>query len=99
MMRNIDSGRPRWISMAIMVCLLAGCHAGALGQEVTSAVPAVEAIPRTAVSHSETQHELLNRLRRMEERLDQVTKHNEELAREVQELKSANRDQSQRFPP
>ena len=34
----------------------------------------------------------------MEERLDQVTKHNEELSREVQELKSLNREQSQRLP-
>ncbi len=35
----------------------------------------------------------------MEQRLDQVTKQNEELSREVQELKAVNRDQSQQFPP
>ena len=34
----------------------------------------------------------------MEERLDQVTKQNEELSQEVEELKSANRNQSQQFP-
>jgi phosphate-selective porin OprO/OprP len=35
----------------------------------------------------------------MEQRLDQVTKRNEELTREVQELRAVNRDQCQQFPP
>ncbi len=68
-------------------------------QEGSPPVPPVDALPRPAVSPSDTQQELLDRLRRMEERLDQVTKQNEELSREVQELRSVNRDQSQQFPP
>ena len=57
-------------------------------------------LPRAAISPSDPQLELLDRLRRMEERLDNsVTKQNDELSREVQELKSANRNQSQQFPP
>jgi hypothetical protein len=35
----------------------------------------------------------------MEDRLDRVTKQNEELSRELQELRALNRDQSQPFPP
>ncbi len=99
MTRIIGSSRARWISMMTLVWTLAGWRAGASGQEGSTPIPPVDALPPTAVSPSDFQQELLDRLRKMEERLDQVTKQNEELSQEVQELKSANRDQSQQFPP
>ena len=70
-----------------------------MGQEGSPPVSPVDALPTTAVSPSNAQQELLDRLRKMEQRLDQVTKQNEELSREVQELRSADRDRSQQFPP
>jgi len=98
MMRNIDPGRPRWISTAILGWTLAGWYAGAMGQEVPPSIPPIADPPRTAVPSPDVQRELLDRLRKMEERLDQVTKQNEDLSREIQELKAVNRDQSQEFP-
>ena len=99
MMRTFESGRLRWISMAIMGWTVAGWHGGAMGQEGSPPVPPVDPLPRSAVAPADLQQELLDRFRRMEERLDQVTKQNEVLSREVQELRSVNRDQSQQFPP
>jgi phosphate-selective porin OprO/OprP len=99
MTRTIESSRARWISTMTLVWTLAGWCAGAMGQGGSSPVPPIDALPPTAVSPSDSQRALLDRLRRMEQRLDQVTKQNEELSREVQELKSVNRDQSQQFPP
>src|SRR5262249_31813995 len=99
MMRIIGPGRIRWISLVILGWTLAGRSAGAMGQEGSPPVPTGDPLPREAVSPSDPQRELLDRLRRMEERLNQVTKQNEELSREVQELRAVNRDQSQQFPP
>ena len=98
MMRIIDSGRLRWISMVILGWMLADWPAGAMGQEGSPPVPPADALPRAAVSPSDAHQELLDRLLKMEQRLDQVTKRNEELSREVQELRAVNRDQSQEFP-
>ena len=99
MTRIIDSGRIRWISMVLLGWTLAGHCTDAMGQEGSPPVAPDDPIPPTAVSTSEPQQELLDRLRKMEQRLDQVTKQNEELSREVQELRSMNRDQGQQFPP
>ena len=71
---------------------------GAMGQEGSPSVPQAGALPRAAVSPSDAHQELLDRLLKMEQRLDQVTKRNEELSREVQGLRAVNRDQSQEFP-
>jgi phosphate-selective porin OprO/OprP len=85
--------------MITLVWTLGGWCAGAMGQGESPPIPPVAALPSSAVSSSNVQEELLDRLRRMEQRLDEVTKQNEELSQEVQELKSANRNQSQQFPP
>ncbi len=85
--------------MMTLAWTLAGWCAGAMGQGGSPPIPPVDALPSTAVSPSNVQQELLDRLRRMEERLDQVTKQNEELLQQVEELKSANWNQSQQFPP
>ncbi len=85
--------------MMTLAWTLAGWCAGAMGQEGSPPIPPVDALPSTVVSPSNVQQELLDRLRRMEERLDQVTKQNEELSQQVEELKSANWNQSQQFPP
>jgi phosphate-selective porin OprO/OprP len=84
--------------MVILGWTLAGWHAGAIGQEGSPPVPPVDPLPRAAVSPAGPQQDLLDRLRKMEDRLDQVTKRNEELTREVQDLRAVNRDQSQVFP-
>ena len=97
-MRIIESGRLRWLSMAIIGWTLAGWYAGAMGQEGSPSVPQASALPRAAISPSDAHQELLDRLLKMEQRLDQVTKRNEELSREVQELRAVNRDQRQEFP-
>ncbi len=99
MVRIIDSGRSRWLSMMTLVWTLAGWCGGAMGQGGSPPIPPVDALPPTAVSPSNVQQELLDRLQRMEQRLDEVTKQNAELSHEVEELKSANRNQSQPFPP
>ena len=66
---------------------------------MTAPDPAVAPIPSSVASPSDPQQELLDRLRKMEQRLDQVTKQNEDLSREVRELKALNQNQSQQFPP
>jgi phosphate-selective porin OprO/OprP len=93
-MRITESGSRRWISTAIIGWTLAGWHAGAMGQEGSPPIPAVAPIPSSVASPSDPQQELLDRLRKMEQRLDQVTKQNEDLSREVRELKALNQDQS-----
>ncbi len=98
MMRIIESFRLRWIWMVILCWTFAGWYAGAMGQEGSPSVPKASALPRAAVSPSDAHQELLDRLLKMEQRLDQVTKRNEELSREVHELRAVNRDQSQEFP-
>ena len=50
-----------------------------MGQEGSPSVPQASALPRAAVSPSDAHQELLDRLLKMEQRLDQVTKRNEEL--------------------
>jgi len=85
--------------MTTLVWTLAGWCAGAWGQGVSPSIPPIDALPPTAVSPSDSQKELLDRLGKMEQRLDQVTKQNEDLSREVRELRSVIPDQSQPFPP
>jgi hypothetical protein len=98
-MTRIIESRARWISMITLAWALGGWHTGAMAQEGSPPVPPLDPLPRAAVSPADSQQELVDRLRRMEERLDQVTKQNDELSREVQDLKSANRAQRQQFPP
>ena len=81
MIRTIDSGRLRWISIVALGWMI-GDWPSAMGQEGSPSVPQADALPRAAVSPSDAQQELLDRLLKMEERLDQVTRQNEQLARE-----------------
>ena len=99
MMCIMDSGKFRWMSVVILGSMLADWPAGATGEEGSPPVPPITDPPPRAVAPSSDAHqELLDRLRKMEQRLDQVTKQNEELSREVRELRAVNRDQSQEFP-
>jgi phosphate-selective porin OprO/OprP len=97
-MRIIESGTLRRVSMAILGGTLAGWDLVAIGQEATPSPPPANAIPRAVALPSDTQQALLDRLREMEQRLDQVTSQNQELSREVRELKAANRGQSRELP-
>ena len=56
-----------------------------------SIAPLPDAPPAAAPAAVEANRELLDRLLKMEDRLDQVTKQNEQLSREVQELRRVNR--------
>ena len=95
----MDSRKFRWMSVVILGWMLAHWPAGATGQEGSAPVPPITDPPPRAVAPSSDAHqELLDRLRKMEQRLDQVTKQNEELSREVRELRAVNRDQSQESP-
>jgi phosphate-selective porin OprO and OprP len=93
------SGRSGWMSMVILGWMLAGWPVSAMGQEGSTSVPPMPDPPRSAAPSADANQELLDRLRRMEQRLDQVTKQNEALSQEVRELRDENRDQSLQFPP
>ncbi|MDB5350822.1 MAG: phosphate-selective porin [Planctomycetota bacterium] len=82
----------------ILGAVLASGTTRALGQDGSSSIPAVNAPPRAIVPASDAHQELLDRLRKMEARLDQVTRQNEDLSREVHELKTVKWDQSQAVP-
>jgi phosphate-selective porin OprO/OprP len=82
MMRILESGRFRWMSLVILGGVLADWPAVALGQEGSASVPP-NSNPRPAVAPApDAYRELLDRLGKMEQRLDQVTKQNEDLSRE-----------------
>ena len=97
MVRTIDSGRLRWISIVALGWMIGDWPSGAMGQEGSPSVPQASALPRTAVSPSDAQQELRDHLRRMEERLDQVTRQNEQLARANQMLAGQVQDLSCRI--
>jgi phosphate-selective porin OprO and OprP len=79
MTRRAQSGQFRWMSLMLLGWLLAAWPAVALGQEAAPLPPLTT--PTTPVPQ-----DLLERLGKMEERLDQVTKQNEALWRENQRL-------------
>src|SRR5438105_2613292 len=81
MSRRAQSGQSRWMSLVLLGSLLAAWPAVALGQDVAPSPPSTTT--PTPVPPSLSQ-ELLERLGKMEERLDQVTKQNEALWRENQ---------------
>ena len=81
-MRIMESGRFRWMSLVILGGMLAGWPAGALGQEGSAAVPPTTNPRPEAAPSSDAYRELLDRLSKMEQRLDQVTKQNGDLSRE-----------------
>jgi hypothetical protein len=83
MSHRARSGWFRWISLALPGWLLAAWPVVALGQEAAPLPPST--VPGTSVPPSLSQ-ELLERLSKVEERLDQVTKQNEVLRREKQML-------------
>jgi hypothetical protein len=83
MPRKARSGPLRWISLVLLGWLLAAWPAVALGQEGAPLPPSTS--PPTSVPPSLSE-ELLKRLGKLEERLDQVMKQNEALGRENQML-------------
>jgi phosphate-selective porin OprO/OprP len=65
-----------------------------MGQEQPLAALPITEPPRAFAPSSSASQELVNRLRKMEERLEHVTQQNEQLAREVQELRHLNQNPS-----
>src|SRR5580658_5468491 len=76
-----DFGRFRWMYLVLLGWMLAGMPAVILGQE-GNPLPFVTAPHQTVSPSACSTQELLERLRKIEERLDQVSKQNENLLRE-----------------
>jgi phosphate-selective porin OprO/OprP len=84
MSQIMKSGKFRWISVVSLGWLLAGWSAGTPAQEQTPQVlPNIDP-PRAAVPPSDSHQELLDRLGKMEQRLEQVTREKARLAFENQ---------------
>jgi phosphate-selective porin OprO and OprP len=92
MVRIHGSWHPIWISAAILSWMFVDWPAGAVGQEEPPAALPIMDAPRAFASSSSANQEVVDRLRKMEERLEQVTKQNEQLAREVRELRGLNQN-------
>ena len=94
MMRFIEAGRLRRLGVVLLTSMLASRSVGARAQDVTPSIPALPDAPRAAATAADsTNQKLLDAfLKKMEDRLDQVTKQNEQLSREVQELRRVNRN-------
>src|SRR5437588_5295484 len=80
-MRLIEPRRFHWMSAVTLGGMLACWPAGAMGQGTSPSAPPTNDLPRVAAPSSDAHQELLDRLARIEQRLDQVTKQNEDLAR------------------
>lgn len=77
-MRILKSGRFRWMWGVTLSWLFAFWSAGAQGQ---TSVPPIPDPPGQVAPSSDTHKDLLDHLRQMEQRLDRLTKQNEDLAR------------------
>jgi phosphate-selective porin OprO/OprP len=92
----VEWARARWMPVLVVGWMLLGRPAGSLGQEGSPPPPLSEP-PRSTTPATDAQQELLDRLRRMEQRLDQVTTQNADLARENQSLAAQVQDLSRRM--
>jgi phosphate-selective porin OprO/OprP len=93
MMRIMQAGGLRRLRVALLASMLASSSVGARAQDGTPSIaPLPDASRVAAPVAGATNQELLERLLKMEDRLDQVTKQNEQLSREIQELRRVNRD-------
>src|SRR5262245_58975065 len=81
-----------WVrsSLAPLMTLLASWEVPARAEDPPSAVPAPPASPPPAAPVAVSAGELLDRLRRMEERLDQVTKHNATMQQQLDRVTEQN---------
>jgi phosphate-selective porin OprO/OprP len=70
----------------LLGCLLADWPAGAMAQEAARLAPPVPDTPQAVAQSAGGFQEFLDRLRALEQRLDRVTKQNEDLRRENQTL-------------
>src|SRR4051794_28722060 len=87
MLPVLEAARSRGTSMVILGWMLAAWPAGALGQEVPPWVPPATAPSERIVPAADGHQDILDRLRKMEQRLDGVTKQNQDLLRENATLK------------
>ena len=95
MVHIMDANGLRRLCVALLVSMFAHWPLGARAQDgIPSIPPLPEAPPGDAPAAGATNQELLERLLKMEDRLNQVTKQNEQLSREVQELRRVNRDRN-----
>ena len=95
MVHIMDADGLRRLCAALLVSILADWPLGARAQDEIPSIPPLPEAPRgDAPVAGATNQELLERLLKMEARLNQVTKQNEQLSREVQELKRVSRDRN-----
>jgi phosphate-selective porin OprO/OprP len=80
MMRLITSSRFRWICLVTLGWMLAAWPIVALGQEIAPVSPTTQ--PPATVAPTDTSQQFRDRLRKLEQRLDLLTRQNDELLRE-----------------
>ncbi len=77
MMRIMEAGGLRRLCVALLASMFASRPVGARAQDGTPSIPPLPDAPRVAApAAGATNQELLERLLKMEDRLDQVTKQN-----------------------
>src|SRR5260370_26650901 len=92
MLHLMEPGRCCWTFMMMLGWMLAAWPASAVAQEKSPSAPAITD-PIWAVSpSSDARQDLLDRLRTIEQRLDQLTKQNENLSRENKALEAQMHD-------
>jgi phosphate-selective porin OprO/OprP len=92
MTHMIEAGRFRRIRVALLALIFASRPVSVVAQDgQPSIAPLPDDPPAAAPAAVEANRELLGRLLKMEDRLDQLTKQNEQLSREVEELWRTNR--------
>src|SRR5260370_615632 len=79
-MRIMKSSMSRWIWRGPLGWMLAYWPARAPGQQASPSLPPTTDPPGAVAPPSDAYQELLDRLGKMEQRLDRVTKQNEDLA-------------------
>src|SRR3954451_24952271 len=95
MVHVVDANRLRRLCVTLLVSMFVDWPLGARAQDGPPSIPPLPDAPRVAAPFAgATNQELLERLLKMEDRLSQVTKQNEELSREAQELKRVSRDRN-----
>lgn len=87
MAHTIEAGKLRRLCIALLVSMLANRLVGAWAQDVT---PSIAPLPEASVVGA-TNQDLLERLLKMEDRVNQLTRQNDQLSLEVQELRRADR--------
>jgi phosphate-selective porin OprO/OprP len=97
MTRLMASGRFHWMCVVTLGWMVTAWPAFAIGQQGSPWVPPITDPPRQVASSSDGHQDLLDRFRQMEQRLDRVTKQNEDLTHENKALAEQVHDLARRI--